>query len=436
MLWILAAYVIVMLGIGFLDSGKVKTFDGYILAGRNRGSLMVGSSILASVVGASATLGVADLAYQVGFPAFWWLGSGALGLFLCGTLVAGKIHGLGVYTLAELVRRIIGPSAGQAVSVVVVIGWTGIVAAQFAAAAKIVSSMTGWSYPSALVASASLIIGYSILGGQVSVLKTDAVQLILLLGGLSATIWFLFGRTGLPPDGMELRLFNEAFGPDRFWYFMLVVGSGFVIGPDIFSRLFTARSPGSARCSTWIAGSLLLLVSLGIAAIGIWGRSFVELPEGASLLPWILEHEVPPWLGAMFSFGLLSAIVSSSDTCLMSASAIAEHDLLKGSGVPRTRIIILLMGLSAIIIAALEADIISTLLLAYSLFNCGVIPPLLTAVLFWPVRRLREGWMIAAVAAGGGAGIAGKLLEAEWVTMCAMGLSLLLSLAAVRKREL
>jgi len=51
MTWLLIAYGIILLGIGLLDVGKVKTFDNYVLAGRKRSARMVGTSILASVVG-------------------------------------------------------------------------------------------------------------------------------------------------------------------------------------------------------------------------------------------------------------------------------------------------------------------------------------------------------------------------------------------------
>ncbi len=433
MTWILITYGIVMLGIGLLDAGKVKTFDFYVLAGRERSALMVGASILASVVGASATLGVADLAYQVGFSAFWWLGSGALGLFLCGFFVAGKIRDLAVYSLADLVQTLIGSSARKAVSLVIVVGWTGIIAAQFVAAARIISSLAGWNYSFALAVSVACIIGYCLLGGQVSVLKTDTIQLCLMLAGLALTLWVLYGHIDLPEAGNQLRQFAGTLGISRFWYFLVVVGSGFIIGPDIFSRLLTARDSGSARRSAFLSGGLLLLVSAGIVAIGLWARFYSVLPQGVSVLPWILEHELPAWMGALLSLGLLSAIISSSDTCLISAAAIAEHDLLLGSKVWRTRLMILSLGVAALVIAELEADIINTLLLAYSLFNCGVIPPVLAAILIWPRRRMHEGITIAAILAGGGLGVTGKILELYWVTMLGMALSALITLAAVRR---
>jgi len=316
-----------------------------------------------------------------------------------------------------------------------VAGWTGIAAAQLVAASKIVVSLSGWNYPVALALGASCIILYSILGGQISVLKTDSIQLVILLAGLSLTLWILYFSSGVPTGDMDIGFLNESFGMRSFWYFLLVVGSGFVIGPDILSRLFSARDERAAGLSAIFSGSLLMAISCGIVFIGLWGRQFVDLPAGTSILPWILEHKVPFWLGTLLSFGLLSAIISSSDTCLMSAAAIFEHDLLGGTRVWSTRLIILALGVGAAFIAGLEGDIIGTLLLAYSLFNCGVIPPVLVAVTAWPAKRMRQEMVILAVLGGGGIGIAGKILDSELITLSGMGLSLLLSLLALRAED-
>jgi len=333
------------------------------------------------------------------------------------------------------VQEMIGPEARRIISLVIVAGWTGIIAAQFTAAAKIISTVTSVSYLPALVISGACIIAYCLLGGQLSVLKTDALQLGLMGTGLLLALWILFSRTGFSDFSGQLGFFNDSFGSLNLLYFLLVVGSGFIIGPDIFSRLLTARDGDAARGSALLAGTILVFLSAVIVLLGVWAREYVILPEGASVLPYLLENEIPAWLGILLSFGLISAIVSSSDTCLMSAAAIAEHDLFQGLSVLRTRGIILLMGLVSMVIAGLEADIISTLLLAFSLFNCGVIPPVLIAITAWPKHRLSQHLAIVAVLSGGGLGIAGKLSGLEWLTILGMAVSALVSLAGIRKNH-
>ena len=249
------------------------------------------------------------------------------------------------------------------------------------AAAKVVGPMVGWGYGPSLLCASGVIVAYCILGGQISVMKTDALQLGVMLGGIGACIVALYARTGLPEGGLHVALVNVDFPISRFWYFMIVIGSGFVVGPDVYGRLFTARSPGAARRGALASGLALLVVSAAVVSIGVWARHFGKPPEGTGVLPWILKNELPVGLGGFLSLALLSAIISSADTCLMSAASTAEHDLLGGSRVGRTRLIAAGIGVVSLVIAGVEQDIISTMLLAYSLFNCGVIPPVAVAVL-------------------------------------------------------
>lgn len=428
MTWLLLLYLAGIMAIAIADARRTRNFDAYVLAGRRRSGALVAASLLASVVGASATVGVAGLACKIGAPAFWWLGSGAVGLIACGLFLAPKLREMGICTLADMAQRTIGAWPRRATALIVVVGWTGIVGAQFVAAAKILGPMTGWSYNAALALAAAVIAIYCILGGQASVMKTDALQLALMLASIFLCAAFLWARTGPPPEGLSLALLNPQFPPSSLWYFMIVVGSGFLVGPDVFARLFTARSGRAARGGAVSAGLALALVSAAIVSIGLWARHFAQVPEGQSALPYVLAHSLPPWLGGLLSLGLLSAIVSSADTCLMSAASTAEHDLLGASRVGRMRWIVAAMALASALVAGLRRDIIDNMLLAYSLFNCGVIPPIALAAIAWPRRRIHPAWAVAAIVLGGALGLGGKLADSKSLTMAGMGLSMALSL--------
>ena len=54
-------------------------FVDYIAAGQDRGTGAVFMTLMATMLGASATLGVAARAESEGFTAAWWLLSGAVG---------------------------------------------------------------------------------------------------------------------------------------------------------------------------------------------------------------------------------------------------------------------------------------------------------------------------------------------------------------------
>lgn len=73
-------YVALFLLLAFWDAREVKTASGFFINSQQSSRTQVSFSLIASCVGGSATIGMCGLAYQVGMPAFWWLGSGAIGL--------------------------------------------------------------------------------------------------------------------------------------------------------------------------------------------------------------------------------------------------------------------------------------------------------------------------------------------------------------------
>ncbi len=432
---ILIFYAVVVVAIGFLDSRHVKGFDDYVFAGRNRGLLMVTSSTLASIVGASATIGMVNLAYASGFPSFWWLGSGAVGLVAGSLLVAKNIYNLKAYTLADIVDKLLGPWTRRAVSVLIIAAWAGIVAAQYVAAGQLISLLCGLPYLAAMLLTAGFITIYCAMGGQASVLKTDFIQLLFIVAGLGIALWALYGKTGLPAGGLKFELVNEEFPASMVWYMMLIVGSSFVIGPDIFGRLFTARSATVARRSMFISGLLLTVVSFGIVMIGLWAKDFAAIPSGErnNVLPWLMMNAMSKPLGVVLAMGLLSALISSADTCTITAATTFEHDLRGGSSVAGTRMATIAVSIVAVCLAWKNPGIIHTLLVAYSIFNCGVFPALLFAIVFYRKVRLNPVFATAGIIAGGVLGGVSGMTQRPGLAIYAMAGSAIFALFALYK---
>ena len=427
---LLTAYAAIIILIGICDYFKVKNFDDFALAGRRRGYVAVAASILASVLGASATMGVVQLAYSSGAVAFLWLGSGAIGLIVSGFFIAGKVRDTGAKTLVEAAELLIGKRCAALIAFLIVIAWTGIIAAQFIAAAKLVAGSGTLSYAAALLTTAVLITGYCIAGGQISVLKTDFFQFIALSVGIIVTLVFLFRENA----GFDVykTVVDDCPSIGVFSYFLLIVGSGFVVGPDIFSRYFSATDGKCAKKAAITAGAILLPVSVAIVSIGLWARSNNQLPPNEEALVWILNSILPPVAGIILSLGLLSAIISSADTCLLTASAIVSQRIKNLQPLWQIRSVMLFIAAAATMIAWLKADIIQTLLLSYSIFNCGVIAPLFLAVVFAGKRRLNENLVIFAITAGGALGCYANFSQSKQsIALLAFAISTILSIIAL-----
>lgn len=432
-MWLLFFYIVILIAIGVADSRKAGNFDEYVLAGRRRTSALVGASILASVVGASATMGVVGLARQLGAPAFWWLGSGGIGLILSGWLVAGRIRELGAKTLPDVAQHLFGSRVRTLTSVLIVFGWIGIIAAQFVAAARLVEGLSGLTYASSLLLMMAVITIYCCLGGQTSVLRTDALQLGILLTGLVFTAGYLYAVRPPASDMIRIRLVTPDFGPEMVTYFLLVIGSGFMIGPDIFGRYFAAADTRAARRAGMAAGVALIAVSALVTSIGLWARASLGDNVTGDVLNHILLHELPGGIGLLLSLALLSAVVSSADTCLLTASSIIEHDLIRGSSVGRIRALTAGLATLSLFLAWGRSEIIPHLLLAYHIFNCGVVPPLLIGLFRRPDTRCFPGIM-AAMVVGGGCGVVASLTSGKMPALAGIVLSAAISGVAILRR--
>ena len=64
----LILYLIVFLIIGIMDIKKIRSFTDYSVAGKSQSSFTVVMTLLATVVGASTTIGITDTVYKIGFP--------------------------------------------------------------------------------------------------------------------------------------------------------------------------------------------------------------------------------------------------------------------------------------------------------------------------------------------------------------------------------
>ena len=182
-----------------------------------------------------------------------------------GILLCTKVRSAALYTLPELVGKQYGGVVGLAASILIVIAWTGVVGGQIVAAGKVLSilgmgSVTVWMLIFSLV-----VILYSVLGGQFSIIRTDFIQaVILFLGIFLASGLALSGIGGI--DGLKASLpsgyfsfpVSPEFSGKMLLSFLILVGATYVVGPDMYTRLFCAKDEGIARRSTFLTAALFI----------------------------------------------------------------------------------------------------------------------------------------------------------------------------------
>ena len=114
----LGLYLILFIVIGIWDIRNIKSFTDYSVAGKKQTSLSVVMTLLATVIGASTTIGITTTVYNIGFPGIWWLAFGAIGLILQSLFLSEKVRSIGADTLPDLAAKIVGRRAEVIISLI------------------------------------------------------------------------------------------------------------------------------------------------------------------------------------------------------------------------------------------------------------------------------------------------------------------------------
>ena len=122
----LIVYLCVFIVIGILDIKSIHNFTDYSVAGKNQGTFAVVMTLMATVVGASTTIGITDTVYKIGFPGIWWLAFGALGLILQSFFLSGRVREINADTLPDLAGKTAGRPAELLIAFIIVISWIGV----------------------------------------------------------------------------------------------------------------------------------------------------------------------------------------------------------------------------------------------------------------------------------------------------------------------
>ena len=432
---IVGAYLGVMLLVGWRT--RLQSAESYWVAERRYTTGPIAASLVATIFGASSTLGIIGLGYSRGLTGAWWSIIGAIALVPFGLLLAGRVRALGVYTLPDILRNDYGHKVSIPAAAMIATAWCGIVAAQIVAGARLLSGIFPLEFSFAVVFVAVVFILYTYWGGQLSVIRTDIWQIALFLGGLVVCLVVLVGVPGRAttfwadaPEAYWSFPVSPSFGwYDLLVFYPLIVGLPYLVGPDIYSRVLCAKDGHVARRSVLSAAAVVVPVSFLLALVGLAIRAeFPALAPGAAL-PHAVNELIPVGLKGLVVAGFVAAIMSSADTTLISAATIlslnvvtpafararfrfgpsshkASAELSRPSHLTQeqelrvTRVALVVVGVAAAWVAMYEQGIISSLVLGYTVFVGGVVVPTLASFYKERLKVTAAGAMWAVIAGG------------------------------------
>lgn len=409
---LLIFYVLLLLIIALQSFRKVKNYKDFFVARKKGSYWAITGSLTATILGGSAVIGVIDAGHTMGWATSWFMLCAAIGLLALLPLVK-RISQLGRFTLPDLLEDLFGKQTKKIAAIVIPVAWLGIVAAQLIASARILQSFVGLNYSVGVIISGLVFILYTIAGGQLSVLKTDLIQALLIVGGLIILVGFSLKT--VPVNQLKAYPltwpFNTNFNPLDLFILLITYSTTFTAGPDIYSRIFCASDQKTARKAVFTTSMLLIPIAFMIGTLSVIGAIITPSGQHGSVLIELSQTALPAWSIPIIALALLSAVLSSADTTLLSASIIVT-DLVQKSKfntktLSVTRSIILIIGILAILIASNFTSIIGMLLMALTVYSGAFILPIILGL---AKLKIHSAYVSVAILTGGSIALIGKIM--------------------------
>ena len=432
-------YSAAVIALGFRWREQASAGADFWTAGRSLGAWSVGLSISAGFMSVSwSCVYAAQLFYGYGLGALWlmtvpWL------LALGGIyLLARRYHEFGGFSQPEMVGRRFGRGARRALALpltFVFLVWGG---AEIYVAGQLLAPGLGVSLAWAVVGISAVVTVYSVLGGLRAVVATDKLQYALVAFYVVAVAW-LAARAMRDGGGLWPPAALPAAKSGASW---LATGSaglatiaitlaaylpGWLFETDLWVRVQAARDTRAARRGMLIAAvNAVLFVGvlplfIGVSALALFPAAAGEAPAalgngGDAIFAAVVGRFAPPWLAALVAVGLVSAAMSTIDTCANVMALSVGYDLLELQAKPwaqRGSQVVTAACMAAACVFALNTESLWDLFyLSSGVLSTSVAFPV--AAVFWR-RASARGVVLSSLCGFGGTGLAYGLQAAGWL---------------------
>ncbi len=363
----IVVYLLGMLAIGFVFSKDNNDSTDFYLGGRKMGPLVTAMSAEASDMSSWLLMGIPGLAYFSGIAEPSWTAIGlGVGTWLNWFFVSRKLRryssNINAITIPDFYSKRFHDKKNvlnAIAAVVIIIFFIPYTASGFKACGTLFNSLFGVDYMTAMLISAAVIVGYTIMGGFKAVSTTDLVQSIVMTVALVIVLAFGVNVAG----GMGVVIENAKEMPGYLTMFAshvretnsstpysaltiastLAWGLGYFGMPHILVRFMAIEDEKklvlSRRIATiWVVIAMFVAVLIGLVGYGMTNAGAVEYLDSASRAEEIIikianlisQHGVLAAIVAgLIIAGILAATMSTADSQMLAAASSVSQNIVQ-----------------------------------------------------------------------------------------------------------
>lgn len=419
----LVLYKVMLLGIGYWASRRVKSEEDFFLAGQGLGAWTAGLSYAASTSSAWVLLGFTGLVFTKGVVGLWLVPGIFMGYimtwFVIGPRLNAETSDAGHITIIDFIKNDLDGSWQKAVGIVsallILFCFVFYISSQFQAAGNALTEIFNINGAEAILIGAAIIITYCLLGGFWAASITDALQaLVMMIACILVPIAAVSHSGGIGAIAETLRaneaqsffsLTREAAGLLGVGVAMGLFGTGLgALGqPQLLNRIMAVKSQAERRKAALITIGWGLCIYSGLVCLAFAGRA-AQIDTGEEALFFAAaEQYLPAALAGIVIAAVLSAVMSTVDSLLLAAASAISHDMGIEYSDPKKALLFGRIAMVAVAVLAVgltlfaPASIFDRVLFSWVALGAAFGPTILTKCLGW---RVRGGAVLAAILTG------------------------------------
>lgn len=437
MILVFVAYLVILIGIVAYSARRSKTNNDFVLGGKKISGFSLALSERATGESAWLLLGLTGHAYAEGMAAIWVAIGCVTGILFLWIFLAEPLQKLTEKTGALTVPSLFSAkfkgtqrSFGILSSLIIIFFFVLYIAAQFSGAGKIFNDTFHIDPFWGMVIGSSLVTLYTMLGGFITVVATDAFQAVLMVVtcvvlpivalGIAATNNIQVAEAIAQASytiPLNIESVKQATGG-----LLILNGLSWAFGytgqPQLLTRMMAMRNKKETQQSRWLAIAWTLLAYTGAFLIGVIGYQLVQAGlfgdaassvanDAEKIMPLMVMTLLNPILAGILLSGAVSAMMSTASSQLMVVSSsmtedfylhVTKRKIRERKMLALNKILTLAVGLVGFVLAITMEDTVYGLV-SYAWSGIGAsFGPAIVLLLFW--KRLSRAGVFAGLITG------------------------------------
>jgi len=340
---LLTLYTVVLAHHAWTGNRKTKGLTDYYVGGRNMGGWTIGLSFFATYASTNSFVGFSGRTYDWGLPWLLFIPTAVIFCLFAWIVVAPRLRSftaeMDSLTIPDFIGfRFNSTPARMLSAAIVIVASLFYMTAVFKGIGNLLEAFLQIPYAVSIVIVFFIVMFYTMIGGFISVVKTDAVQGVVMI--VAAVILFAGTVDAAGGLGSISEVRSQPGGEALFTWgggvaipvLMGTMFSGlvkFAVEPRQLSRFFALEGDRAIRTGMLVSSVTFAVVFSLLIPVGMYARRI--LPAGLEdtdlVVPMLLTEVFGEGTGSFLLVAMVAAAMSSLDSVLLVLASTTERDL-------------------------------------------------------------------------------------------------------------